>query len=161
MKIELQPIGYVRGGRAEATDDDWDAVQAEIELDGTRFTAESLTGLWAFSHAVIVYCFHKVDPKEIEYGARRPRGNPGWNKVGIFSQRCKNRPNLIGVSTCRILGVDDIRIRVQDLDALDGTPVLDIKPYMKGFEPRSEVKEPDWAGEIMTRYWQTNTEASE
>ena len=153
MKIEIHPIAYVRGGRAEASDDAWGEVQAHIELDGSRFSPEAIAGLESFSHLVVVYYFHKVAPDSIEMNARHPRENPAWPKVGIFAQRGKNRPNLIGVSTCRILGVDGLKIKVQGLDAVDGTPVLDLTPHMAGFAPRGKIHEPEWAREIMTGYW--------
>jgi tRNA-Thr(GGU) m(6)t(6)A37 methyltransferase TsaA len=153
MKIELVPIAYVRGGRAEVINGDWGDVRGYIEMDGARFTSEAIAGLDSFSHLVVVYHFHKVDPSTIELTARHPRENPAWPKVGIFAQRGKNRPNLLGVSTCQILGVDGLTIHVQGLDAVDGTPVLDLKPYMTGFEPRGEICEPEWAREIMSKYW--------
>ena len=152
MKIELEPVGYVRGGRTTVINDDWGDVKAAIEMDH-RFPPEAVAGLESFSHLVVVYYFHRVDPSTIEFVARHPRENPAWPKVGIFSQRGKNRPNLLGVSTCQILGVEGLRIHVQGLDAIDGTPVLDLKPHMTGFEPRGEVREPEWAREIMGRYW--------
>ena len=87
-------------------------------------------------------------------GARHPRGRQEWPLVGIFAQRAKARPNRIGVSTCRLLGVTGRTIRVADLDAIDGTPVLDIKPYVAEMGPRTTVVEPEWIKELMTDYWQ-------
>ena len=153
MQIQLESIGHVRGGRAAVVDDQWGEVQAAIELDPARFTPEALAGLEAFSHLLVITHFHLADPARIETVARHPRNNPAWPKIGIFAQRGKNRPNLLGVSPCRILGVDGRRVLVQGLDAVDGTPVLDLKPVMKGFEPRGEIVEPAWAAEIMARYW--------
>lgn len=153
MIIEIEPIGFVRGGRNEAVDDDWGKVKARIELDATRFGPESLAGLEDFSHLVIVYHFHLADPAKVELHARRPRNNPDWPKVGIFSQRGKNRPNHLGVSTCAILGVEGTSVLVQGLDAVDGTPVLDLKPYFREFEPRNVVREPAWVAELMSQYW--------
>ncbi len=153
MNISLEAIGHVRGGRTEVVDDNWGGVEAVIELDAARFTAESLAGLDAFSHVVVVYHFHRADPQKIELAARHPRNNPAWPKLGIFAQRGKNRPNLLGVSTCRLLGIDGLRVRVQGLDAVDGTPVVDLKPFMAAFEPRGEIREPAWVAEIMARYW--------
>jgi tRNA-Thr(GGU) m(6)t(6)A37 methyltransferase TsaA len=153
MVITLEPIGYLVGGRAEIADDDWGDVPAAIELDALRFDVEALNGLDEFSHLLVVYHFNRVDPAKIETNARHPRNNPAWPKVGIFAQRGKNRPNRLGVSTCRLLGVDGHTVLVQGLDALDGTPILDIKPVMRGFEPRGEIREPTWAGEIMAGYW--------
>ena len=86
-------------------------------------------------------------------GARRPRGNPDWPLVGIFAQRGKNRPNRLGVTVCRIVSVEGLTLEVEGLDAIDGTPVLDIKPVMSGFQPRGDLREPDWARQIMAGYW--------
>jgi tRNA (Thr-GGU) A37 N-methylase len=78
------------------------------------------------------------------------RGGP---KVGIFAQRGKGRPNRIGVTICDIVAANGLTVRVRGLDAIDGTPVLDIKPHMTGFEPRGQVREPAWVKEIMKEYW--------
>jgi tRNA-Thr(GGU) m(6)t(6)A37 methyltransferase TsaA len=149
----LQPIGHVHGGRAEAIDDDWGASRAVIRLDPARFTAEALLGLEAFSHAEVVFLFDQVTDDQITTGARHPRGNPDWPRVGIFAQRGKNRPNRLGVTICRIVAVDGLTLAVEGLDAIDGTPVLDIKPVMAAFLPRGDVREPDWARAIMADYW--------
>jgi tRNA (Thr-GGU) A37 N-methylase len=85
--------------------------------------------------------------------ARRPRDNPEWPEVGIFAQRGRGRPNRIGVSVCTLLSVDGKRVSVRGLDAIDGTPVLDIKPYMHQFGPRGEIRQPRWADEIMADYF--------
>jgi tRNA (adenine37-N6)-methyltransferase len=151
--FELMVIGHVRGGRDVPDDDNWEGVSAVIELDPNQFTAEALLGLDQFSHAEIVFVFNQVSPDDITYDARRPRGRSDWPKVGIFAQRGRNRPNRIGVSVCRIAQVSCLSLRVQGLDAIDGTPVLDIKPVLSGFLPRGDVKEPDWARQIMERYW--------
>ena len=76
-----------------------------------------------------------------------------WPLVGIFAQRAKNRPNRLGVTVCKLAAVDDLNVRVSGLDAIDGTPVLDIKPWMTGFAPRGDVREPEWAEELMSGYW--------
>lgn len=153
MQITLAPIGIVRGGRGEPTDDGWDAETCTIELDAQRFAPDALAGLDAFSHAEVVFHFHLVDEAAVVSGARRPRGRPDWPAVGIFAQRGRVRPNRLGVSVCRILGVDGLAVRVAGLDAIDGTPVLDIKPHMTGFAPRGPVTEPAWATELMAGYW--------
>lgn len=153
MIFEISAVGHVCGGRAEPIDDDWGGNRATIELDPARFTEEALMGLEAFSHAEIVYLFDKVTPEKIETGARHPRGRRDWPRIGIFAQRGKNRPNRLGVSCCRIVAVAGTRLEVEGLDAIDGTPVIDIKPVMSGFAPRGERREPDWALEIMDAYW--------
>jgi tRNA (Thr-GGU) A37 N-methylase len=86
-------------------------------------------------------------------GARHPRNNPAWPQVGIFAQRGKNRPNRLGLTTVRILGVAGRELRVAELDALDGTPVLDIKRVLAEFLPRGPIRQPDWSHELMRDYW--------
>jgi tRNA-Thr(GGU) m(6)t(6)A37 methyltransferase TsaA len=151
--FEITPIGWVRGGRVEAVDDDWANVEASIELDLGQYDFASLAGLEEFSHLDVIYLFHQVGTDAIETGARRPRGNPEWPEVGIFAQRARMRPNRLGVTTCEIVSVTSNGVRVRGLDAIDGTPVVDLKPYMSGFAPRSEVRQPQWALELMANYW--------
>jgi tRNA (Thr-GGU) A37 N-methylase len=153
VTFALEAIGRVRGGRQQAIDDDWGASRARIELDPARFGPEALAGLGEFSHLDVIFVFDRVSDSQIEWGARHPRGRTDWPPVGIFAQRGKNRPNRLGLCTCRILAVGDRAIEVEGLDAIDGTPVLDLKPVMKGFLPRGEIREPAWAAEIMKNYW--------
>jgi tRNA-Thr(GGU) m(6)t(6)A37 methyltransferase TsaA len=152
MTITMHPIGHVVGGRAEAIDDDWGPVEAVIRLDD-RFPPDVLFGLDEFSHVDVVYHFHGVDEAAVNLGARHPRGNPDWPLVGIFAQRAKARPNRIGVTTCELLGVDGREVRVRGLDAIDGTPVLDLKPFMVEFAPRRATTQPPWSTELMAGYW--------
>ena len=151
--ITLEPIGTVIGGRVEAVDDDWNREKAVIRVDGTRYGPDALAGLDAFSHLEVVYRFHLVDPSTVNTSSRRPRGNPEWPEVGIFAQRGKNRPNLLGVSRCRLLAVDGLDLHVHGLDAVDGSPVLDVKPYMAEFGPQGETSQPRWATELMSGYY--------
>ena len=151
--IALTSIGTVRSTRTQPEDDNWDAEQAHIELDSATFTAEALTGLADFSHAEILFYMDQVNPEKIERTARHPRNNPNWPKVGIFAQRGKNRANQIGTTICRILKVEGTRLYLQGLDAIDGTPVIDIKPWVAEFGPRGEVRQPVWITELMRGYW--------
>ena len=95
----VTPIGHVRGGRSQPTDDDWGASRAVIALDPATFGPEALAGLDAFSHLEVIFLFDKVAEVSIERGARRPRGRADWPLVGIFAQRGKNRPNRLGLCT--------------------------------------------------------------
>jgi tRNA-Thr(GGU) m(6)t(6)A37 methyltransferase TsaA len=152
--ITLAPVGFVVGGRSEAIDDDWGGVRAVIRLDPTQFGHDAVAGLEAFSHLVVVFQFHRVDPADVQSGARRPRGNPDWPEVGMFAQRAKMRPNRLGVSTCRLLAVEGLDLHVQGLDAIDGSPVLDVKPFMREFEPPdADVRQPAWSCELMRGYY--------
>jgi tRNA-Thr(GGU) m(6)t(6)A37 methyltransferase TsaA len=157
VKITLEAIGFVRGGRHEIVDDDWGGVEAEIALDPARFTPEALAGLESFSHLEVLYHFHLVPEAKIETGARHPRGRQDWPLIGIFAQRGKNRPNRLGSTVCELLGVTGTKLRVRGLDAIDETPVLDLKPFMTGFRPRGIVREPAWATELMAGYWSSAT----
>lgn len=153
MQVTFMPIGTVHCSRKELIDDDWGTVTSTITLDPTRFTPEALTGLEEFSHIEVIFYMHKVKPDDIHFGARHPRNRIDWPKVGIFAQRAKNRPNPIGVTCCRLIGIDGLIVTVQGLDAVDGTPVLDLKPYVKEFAPREETTQPSWMSELMKCYW--------
>ena len=150
--FHIEPIGTVSSSRREPTDDRWDTESTSIML-GERFGESALAGLDGFSHIEVVYLFDRVAPDSIDERARRPRGNPDWPLVGIFAQRGKNRPNRIGLTTCRLLGIQGKVLTVSGLDAIDGTPVLDIKPYFAEFGPRGQVRQPEWARDLMRHYW--------
>src|ERR1700690_222528 len=154
VSITLSPVGRVHSPRTEAKDDFWGNLVSVIELDGTRFTPDSVLGLTEFSHILVVYCFHLVPDESILTGANHPRGNPDWPRVGIFAQRKKDRPNRIGVSICELLEVDGLKLKVKALDAIEGTPVLDIKPFVREFEPDpGRVRQPQWVTELMRDYY--------
>ena len=150
--IPLTPIGTVRSSRREVVDDDWDREQVVIELD-PKFGADALAGLETFSHVEVLFVMDQVDRSKIETGARHPRNNPAWPAVGIFAQRGKNRPNQLGATVCRVLRVEGTRLVVEGLDAVDGSPVLDLKPWVREFGPRGEVRQPGWMDELMRGYW--------
>ena len=150
--ITLFPIATVKNVRKEIEDDHWGEVISAIELDSS-FSEEALFQIETFSHAEIIFYFHLVEDDKIETGARHPRNNQDWPKAGIFAQRGKNRPNRLGATIVKVLRREGRQLFVQGLDAIDGTPVLDIKPVMKEFLPREEVGQPEWAGELMKTYW--------
>lgn len=151
--IQLQSVGVVRSSRSAVADDNWDLEFAYIELDTNQFDAEALTGLRDFSHAEVVFFMDQVDEGNIEFGARHPRNRTDWPKVGIFAQRGKNRPNRIGTTICKILRIEGTTLHLDGLDAVDGTPVLDIKPWVAEFGPRGPVFQPEWCSELMRGYW--------
>lgn len=151
--LTVRPIGRVVGGRADAVDDRWDTVAATIELDPAVVEAAATDGLAEFSHVEVVFCFDRVDEDAVCRGARHPRGRTEWPSVGILAQRARDRPNRIGVTVCRLTGVGPHRIDVVGLDAVDGTPVLDVKPYLAEFGPRGALRQPAWSTELMSDYW--------
>jgi tRNA-Thr(GGU) m(6)t(6)A37 methyltransferase TsaA len=157
--LEMTPIGVVRTRRSTTRDDFWGNVTSTIEIDA-RFPEEALAGLADFSHLEVVYQFHAVPLDRVETGARHPRNRTDWPLVGIFAQRGKMRPNRIGVSRCSLLRVEGRVLTVQRLDAIDGTPVLDVKPYMLEFGPIGEVRQPAWATELMRDYYLNDGEGT-
>jgi tRNA-Thr(GGU) m(6)t(6)A37 methyltransferase TsaA len=151
MDIRMTPVAIVRNTRTEPGDDFWGGTISEIELaDGVA--SEAFDGIESFSHLEIIYHFNLIGDGKINY-ARRPRGNPDYPLMGIFAQRNKDRPNWIGLATVELVERVGRVIRVRYLDALDGTPVLDIKPVFREFMPKSPVRQPEWVGELLKDYW--------
>ncbi|MCC6155010.1 MAG: SAM-dependent methyltransferase [Candidatus Hydrogenedentes bacterium] len=152
MQFAVTAIGIVHNERKAVEDDNWLRYPSEIRLIDD-LPAECLDGIDAYSHIEIVYVFHQVLWAKPVIGAEHPRENPAWPKVGIYAQRKKARPNFIGCTITTLLQRDGRRIFVERLDAIDGTPVLDIKPVLREFLPYGEVRQPGWADELMRNYW--------
>ena len=148
----LRPVAYVVDGRTERRDDGWADEVATIEL-ADDFGPDSIAGLDEFSHVEVVFRFHLLSDDDVTTGGRHPRGNPEWPRVGIFAQRASQRPNRLAVTMCELVGVEGPTITVRGLDAVAGTPILDIKPVMSEFLPRSEIHQPTWSRELMVGYW--------
>jgi len=153
MGFTLTPIGHVTDGRRLPLDDGWGQERSVIRLDPDVFGPGALAGLDTFSHVEILFLFHQVEASAVVHGARRPRGRAEWPEVGIFAQRGRNRPNRLGVSVARLIRVDALAIEVEGLDAIAGTPVIDIKPVMVEFLPRGAIRQPEWATALMQGYW--------
>jgi tRNA (Thr-GGU) A37 N-methylase len=152
-KFEIEAVAHVVGGREKPTDDYWGATRSIIRIDADRFPPEATKGLESFSHLEIVFGFHLTDRSDVNLGARRPRDNPDWPEVGIFGHRNMRRINWLGVSRCRLIAVNGLELEVEELDAVDGTPVFDIKPWFMDFGPRGEVHQADWTTEMLRDYF--------
>jgi tRNA (adenine37-N6)-methyltransferase len=126
MILSMQPIGYVRDGRTTPTKDNWGSNSCTLELLPERFTTAAVAGLEEVSHLEVVFYFHLQADEPPELGARHPRERADWPAVGIFAQHGRMRPNRLGVSICRLMRVSGLSIEVEGLDAVDGTPLLDI-----------------------------------
>ena len=153
MTFEVRPIAWVRSTRAEPIDDDWDAERCAIELD-EAVPDEAILGLGAFSHVEVVFVFDRATDVPPAPWSRHPRGNASWPRAGILAQRAKDRPNRLGLTTCRVLSVEGRRVEVAGLDAVDGTPVVDLKPHVREFAARGEVRQPAWMDELMAGYFE-------
>ncbi|MDY6952304.1 MAG: tRNA (N6-threonylcarbamoyladenosine(37)-N6)-methyltransferase TrmO [Thermodesulfobacteriota bacterium] len=108
--------------------------------------ADALLGLDQFSHLVVLYWFDKNDTPEQRKTLRvHPRNNLTNPLTGVFATRSPRRPNLIGLSVCKILSVKKNVIRIDSIDAFDGTPVLDLKPYVPRMDEVRDASGPKWA----------------
>ncbi|MDC2867022.1 tRNA (N6-threonylcarbamoyladenosine(37)-N6)-methyltransferase TrmO [Bacillus sp. BP-3] len=155
--FSLQPIAFVHNERISVEDDLWGEVESVIEMTDL-YTEESLQGVEQFSHIEVIFYFNRVREENIQYTARHPRNNKEYPKIGIFAQRGKNRPNRLGATIVKVVRREGKRLVVQGLDAIDGTPILDVKPVMKEFLPNEDIKQPDWATELMKNYWKGSEE---
>lgn len=149
--IDITPIAHVVGGKIAVADDYWGGNRSIIRID-ERFPVACTTGLAEFSHLEIVFQFH-LEPGDYNPGARSPRNNPAWPAVGLFGHRNMARPNRIGVSRCRLIKVDGLDLYVDELDAVHGTPVIDVKPWFPAFGPRGQVRAPAWTDEMLADYF--------
>jgi tRNA-Thr(GGU) m(6)t(6)A37 methyltransferase TsaA len=131
--LRLNPVGMVKhqGKR--------------IFLDLQPEYAPALDGLSGFTHVWVLYWFHGCDtPEERATLKVHPRRDPTNPLTGVFATRSPVRPNLIGLTACRLLKVAGNTVEVADLDALDGSPLLDIKPYIPKGDAIPEALTPEW-----------------
>jgi len=132
--IALEPVGRVerRDGK----------IFVEVEPAYT----EALDGIEGFSRIWVIYWFHGNDTPEKRRTLKvHPRYNPANPLTGVFATRSPDRPNLLGLSACRLVRRDGNRLEVEDLDAWDGSPLLDIKPYLPQFDAFPQTTIPTWA----------------
>jgi len=139
--ITLRTIGVVRNEIGQPIRRDFEEVVSEIVIN-TGLT-EALDGLEGFSHIVVLYWMHRKVSGEVPLKIH-PGGKRELPLLGLFATRTPNRPNRIGMATVRLLGRRGNVLRVEGLDAVDGTPVVDIKPYIPGYDSVTDTKVPSW-----------------
>ena len=152
MDILLNRVATVTNQRTTPTDDFWGSTLSEIHL-ADDLPDEVFDNIEQFSHLEIIYYFDQVEKDTIVFSGR-PRGNPNYPNMGIFAQRKKNRPNQIGLCTVELIKHKGRSIFVKYLDAINGTPVLDIKPVFTEFGVKGEIKQPEWVADLMEDYWE-------
>lgn len=152
MAFLIRPIAYVRSTRAEPTDDHWDAERSTIELTAD-VPAAALMGLDTFSHVEVVAVADRAEDVPPAPWVRHPRGNPAWPELGIFANRNKDRPNRLLVSVAQVAGVEGRTLHVRGLDLIDGTPVVDLKPWFRWSGPRGAVHAAPWSDELGAGYF--------
>ncbi len=142
----LRPIGYVRNRFDKGPITDYESTVSEIILDNEL--AEGLDGLDENSHITVVFWMSRVEEDERNIMKLHPKGREDLPLIGVFATRSPRRPNPMGISSVRLLEIRDNVLRVQGLDALDGTPVLDIKPFSKKHDHAEGARTPWWIERI-------------
>ena len=151
IDFNFNVVATVSNVRVEIEDDYWESIQSEITLE-KDVSSKVFTNIAKFSHLEILFFFHKTDEKDI-IDSCHPRGDPKYPEMGIFAQRKKERINRLGLSVVELLEVHGRTLKVKYLDAIDGTPVIDIKPVFNEFLPKGEVKQPLWVKDLTKYYW--------
>ena len=151
MRLEIKSIGIVRSPNKKEIDENWGNVTSEIHVFSEYIPG--LKGLKDFSHILVLFYMHKSSFNPISDLVRRPRGRDDMPLVGIFAQRAKHRPNPIGVTVVKLIDISEGVLVVQGLDAIEGTPVIDIKPYVPAFDYKKDIVIPEWLDIIMKDYF--------
>jgi tRNA-Thr(GGU) m(6)t(6)A37 methyltransferase TsaA len=142
MEMNLRPIGFVKNNIAEPKRENWQTVISEIIVN--EDLKEALSRIEEFSHIIVIYWMHKVPPSKRSIIKVHPRGNQDLPLVGVLASHSPARPNPIGITTVKLLERRDNVLKIIGLDAINGTPVLDIKPYIPGNDSSIKAKTPGW-----------------
>ena len=148
--MEFVIIGEVKSPVTEAVDMNWGEVISEIVLKPEY--APGLLGLGDFSHAMILTFLHEAKYDPDVHLRRHPQERQDMPLRGIFAQRARHRPNRIGVTVCEIVEVTETSVKVRALDAIDGTPVIDVKPYVPVYD-KKDATIPEWMEKMMKDYF--------
>ena len=140
--IEITPIGVVRSRERDVRRQDWSRVRSDVELRPEL--ADALAGLDGFSHVIVVGWLDQIPAELRERRQAHPGGDERLPLLGSFALRGA-RPNPLAVTVCRLRGIKGATLRVEGLDLVDGTPVLDVKPYIAVYDAVPEAKLPRWA----------------
>ncbi|MEU3077821.1 TrmO family methyltransferase domain-containing protein [Streptomyces laurentii] len=150
--LQVPVIATVVGGQTGRLDDYKAGVESIIRLV-PEIPESALEGIDEFGHVEVVFHFHLGSDSDIELEPRSPRGNPEWPATGGLVHRNHRRPARLGVSYPRLLRVEGRDLHVTDLDADDGTPVIDLAPVFREMLPRSPVRQPEWPTDMLKNYW--------
>jgi tRNA-Thr(GGU) m(6)t(6)A37 methyltransferase TsaA len=146
--VSLRPIGVVNNEVDKPVDEGWATVISTLQLESVY--AGALDGLGMFSHALVVFWMHEAPAPDTM--RRRPQGRNDMPELGILAQRARHRPNPIGITAVEIIEVAQETMLVRGLDAMNGTPILDIKPYFPQYDARP-ARTPPWVDELMKGYF--------
>lgn len=140
-ELTLKAIGIVKNGIKQRPEQGWEKIVSNIVVNSSL--TEALDGLEEFSHIVVLFWMHQAAAGELPMKVQ-PKGEGELPLVGLFASRSPHRPNPVGVTTVRLLERQGNILKVEGLDAFDGTSVIDIKPYISGFDSVANVKVPQW-----------------
>ncbi len=140
--VELRPIGVVRNGERQRYEG-WENIRSDLIFRDDLLDA--LDGIEGYSHVIVIFYLHAVPEAEQTTERIHPRGDPQYPLQGVLATRSQRRPNGIGVSVVPLLRRRHNILRVKGLDAINGTPILDIKPYVPHYDSVSDARLPDWA----------------
>ena len=150
-RMNFEPIGIVKSAATEPVDQNWGDLVSEIHL--TEPLTPGLRGLEQFSHLIVLFCMHQATFDPATDLVRRPRGRHDMPELGIFAQRAKHRPNPIGITAVERIAITGNVLKIKGLDAIDGTPVLDLKPYVPIFDRIDGAVIPAWMKRLMEGYF--------
>ena len=145
INVSLKVIGTVRNGLAQRPDSGWGEAISEIVIN-SQFT-EALDGLEELSHITVIFWMHQVMSRGPMPSRIHPMGKPELPLVGRFATRSPHRPNPLGETVVRLLERRDNVLKVEGLDAFEGTPVIDIKPFLPGHDSVADARAPSWIPE--------------
>ncbi len=145
LQMVLRPIGWVRSEVKKTGMRQWDEVVSEVILE-PEFV-EAADGLEEFSHIVVLFWMHKIAPEERSLTKTHPQRRMDMPLLGVLATRAPARPNPIGLRVVRLLERKGNTLRVKGLDAIDGTPVIDIKPYIS-HDAVGQITVPDWVNKL-------------
>lgn len=150
--FEVTPVATVIGGHTTPMDDYQGGVESIIRLNA-QYPLETLQGIEEFSHLTVIWRFHLASPNDVALHARSPRNDPRWPASGTFVHRNHRRPNQLATSYPRLLRVDGRDLHVTNLDAVAGSPVIDLAPYFPAMGPHGPIRVPNWVTEMLDAYW--------
>jgi tRNA-Thr(GGU) m(6)t(6)A37 methyltransferase TsaA len=136
----LEPVGFVQ---TEAVGKEVRDKNIVSKIVFREDLTTALDGIEEFSHMFVLFWLHEMSNEDRQVMKVRPRGRSDMPLLGIFATRTPHRPNPIGLTRVKLLNVEGNVVTVQGLDAFDGTPVLDIKPF-DSWDTTNEVRVPDW-----------------
>lgn len=143
FEVHMEPIGAVAGAGDDVERQDWSRVRSEIRLQPEHL--EALLGIEAYSHIIVIGWLHEIPDAMRSRRQAYPAGNDRFPLQGALALRGGARPNPVSFTVCRLLGIEGTTLRVEGLDLVDGTPVLDVKPYIAFYDSAPDASLPKWA----------------